>query len=72
MADGPAPALALLDSLAGEPRLAAYHYLPAARADLLRRLERHEEAAEAYRAAIALCDNAVERAFLESRLKRPA
>ncbi len=60
---------AQLDTLAGDPRLAAYHYLPAARADLLRRLDRHEEADAAYRTAIALCDNAVERAFLESRLR---
>ncbi|MEV4508231.1 DUF6596 domain-containing protein [Dactylosporangium sp. NPDC049525] len=68
MSDGPAAALALLDELAEDPRLAAYHYLPAARADLLRRLGRTAEAEVAYRAAIALCDNAVERAFLESRL----
>jgi RNA polymerase sigma-70 factor (ECF subfamily) len=68
MADGPAAALALVDGLAEDPRLAAYHYLPAARADLLRRLDRPGEAADAYRAAIALCDNEVERAFLESRL----
>jgi RNA polymerase sigma-70 factor (ECF subfamily) len=68
MSDGPAAALALVDDLAADPRLAAYHYLPATRADLLRRLDRPAEAATAYRAAIALCDNAVERAFLESRL----
>ncbi|MDG6103334.1 sigma-70 family RNA polymerase sigma factor [Dactylosporangium aurantiacum] len=68
MADGPAAALPLLDALAEDPRLVAYHYLPAARADLLRRLGRHAEAEDAYRAAIALCDNAVERAFLHSRL----
>jgi RNA polymerase sigma-70 factor, ECF subfamily len=70
MADGPAAALALLDGLAEDPRLAAYHYLPAARADLLCRLDRVAEAGAAYRAALALCDNDVERAFLESRLAR--
>ncbi|MET7422010.1 DUF6596 domain-containing protein [Dactylosporangium sp. NPDC005555] len=68
MSDGPDAALALVDALADDPRLASYHYLPATRADLLRRLDRHEESAEAYRTAIALCDNTVERAFLQSRL----
>ncbi|MFB9178292.1 RNA polymerase sigma factor [Dactylosporangium sucinum] len=67
-AGGPAVALSVVDGLAGDARLAAYHYLPATRADLLRRLDRPAEAAEAYRRAIALCDNAVERSFLESRL----
>ncbi|MFC4043594.1 RNA polymerase sigma factor [Dactylosporangium siamense] len=69
MSDGPAAALPLLDALAEDPRLAGYHYLPAARADLLRRLDRIPEADAAYRTAITLCDNAVERAFLESRLR---
>ncbi|MEV4135777.1 DUF6596 domain-containing protein [Dactylosporangium sp. NPDC049742] len=68
MSDGPSAALALVDELAADPRLASYHYLPATRADLLRRLHRHPDAAAAYRTAIALCDNEVERAFLESRL----
>jgi RNA polymerase sigma-70 factor, ECF subfamily len=68
MLDGPAAALPLVDALAADPRLAAYHYLPATRADLLRRLGRTAEADAAYRAAIALCDNTVEREFLRSRL----
>ena len=68
MLDGPAVALPLVEALAADPRLAGYHYLPATRADLLRRLGRAEEADVAYRAAIALCDNAVEREFLRSRL----
>ncbi|WP_344502346.1 RNA polymerase sigma factor [Dactylosporangium maewongense] len=68
MSDGPSAALALVDELAADPRLASYHYLPSTRADLLRRLHRLPDAADAYRAAIALCDNEVERAFLESRL----
>ena len=68
MLDGPAAALPLVEALAADPRLAAYHYLPATRADLLRRLGRTQEADVAYRAAIALCDNAVEREFLRSRL----
>ena len=42
MRDGPAAGLALLDALADDPRLRGYHLLPAARADLLRRLGRRD------------------------------
>ena len=68
MVDGPAAALAEVDALAADPRLAGYHYLPAIRADLLRRLDRPEDAAAAYRAALDLADNDAERAHLSSRL----
>ena len=50
-------------------RLAGYRYLASTRADLLRRLGRHAEAADAYREALRLTDNAAERAFLEGRLQ---
>jgi RNA polymerase sigma-70 factor (ECF subfamily) len=63
--DGPAPALALVDRL----DLDGYHLFHATRADLLRRLGRSEEAAEAYDAALALVTNAAERRFLEDRRK---
>jgi RNA polymerase sigma-70 factor (ECF subfamily) len=63
--EGPAAALPLVDTLADE--LATYHVLHAARADMLRRLSRDEEAAAAYHTAIALTDNAPERAFLAAR-----
>ena len=46
----------------------AYHRLHAARADFLRRLERRDAAASAYRDALALEMNAGDRAFLERRL----
>ena len=69
MVDGPAAALAEVDALAGDDRLAGYRYLPATRADLLRRLGRHAEAADAYRAALALTDNAAEQEFLTERLR---
>jgi len=59
--NGPAVALALVD---GSP-LNDYHLFHAVRADLLRRLGRFQEAAEAYDAAVARCTNAAERAFLE-------
>lgn len=68
MVDGPAAALAEVDALAADPRLAGYHYLPAVRADLLRQLDRRSEAAQAYRAALAQVDNDPERDFLTARL----
>ncbi|MFC0028220.1 RNA polymerase sigma factor [Micromonospora chaiyaphumensis] len=68
MVDGPAAALADVDLLAADPHLAGYHYLPAVRADLLRRLDRPAEAADAYRTALNLVDNEAERAFLTARL----
>jgi RNA polymerase sigma-70 factor (ECF subfamily) len=66
MAEDPARGLDLLEGL-DEP-LAGYHLLPAARADLLRRLARWREAASAYRSALALVAAPVERRFLERRL----
>jgi RNA polymerase sigma factor (sigma-70 family) len=67
-ADGPAAGLTALDQLATEPQLAAYHYLPAARAEFLHRLGRTDEAATAYTEALLLTDNTVEREFLTTRL----
>ena len=64
MADGPAAGLALVDTL----DLPGYHLLPATRADLLRRLGRHPEAAAEYRAALALVTSEVERRYLAARL----
>ena len=48
--------------------LEGYHLLPAARADLLRRLERPDEAAESYRRALELTANEPESRYLERRL----
>jgi len=67
-ATGPADGLALLDALTGREDLRTWHYLPAARADLLRRLGRRAEAAEAYTAALVLVSDGAERAFLRRRL----
>lgn len=67
-ARGAGEGLAALEALAADPRLVGYHYLPAARADLLRRLGRDEEAATAYRAALALDPAPAERDFLLGRL----
>jgi RNA polymerase sigma-70 factor, ECF subfamily len=68
MADGPAAGLALLESLAANRSLAGYHLLPAARADLLRRLGRHAEAADAYVRALDLASTGAERRYLSRRL----
>jgi RNA polymerase sigma-70 factor (ECF subfamily) len=68
MVSGPAAALAEVEALEADGRLAGYRYLAATKADLLRRLARAEDAAAAYREAIALADNDTERAFLEGRL----
>ena len=68
MVEGPEAGLAALDALAGDGRLAGYRYLPAARADMMRRLGRTAEAADAYREALALTGNEAERAFLARRL----
>jgi RNA polymerase sigma-70 factor (ECF subfamily) len=64
MAEGPEHGLELIERI----DLPDYHLLHAARADLLRRLDRSDEAAAAYREALALEMNAADRAFLERRL----
>jgi RNA polymerase sigma-70 factor (ECF subfamily) len=68
MADGPAMGLAMIDGLAADGTLDDYPYLHAARADLLRRLDRLTEAGAAYRRAAGLTTNRAEHAFLERRL----
>jgi RNA polymerase sigma-70 factor (ECF subfamily) len=68
MTDGPAAALEQIAELERDGRLTGYRYLPAAKADLLRRLGRLEEAAQHYQEALALADNAAEQAFLTRRI----
>jgi len=65
MAEGPENGLALIDRIDG---LDSYRHLHSARADLLRRLGRNGEAAEAYRRALELAAQPAERGFLERRL----
>jgi RNA polymerase sigma-70 factor (ECF subfamily) len=67
MRDGPQAGLGLIEAIDG---LEEYHPLHGARADLLRRLGRDEEAAAAYRRALELAPNPVERRFLERQLDR--
>nr|WP_228922386.1 DUF6596 domain-containing protein [Streptomyces sp. DH7] len=68
MRDGPGAGLALLDALAGEPRLRAYPPYAVARGDLLGRLGRDGEAAAAYREALELAGTEPERAALRRKL----
>jgi RNA polymerase sigma-70 factor, ECF subfamily len=69
MGDGPEQALPLVDRLLREGGLASYHLAHAARADLCRRLGRHDEARSAYTRALALARLEPERRFLERRLR---
>ncbi len=68
MAHGPAEGLVLVERLEESGALANYHLLAATRADLLRRLDRRAEAAEAYRRAVRLAGSDAERRYLERRL----
>jgi RNA polymerase sigma factor (sigma-70 family) len=72
MVDGPAVALALVEELELDPRLADYHYLPAFKAELLRKLGRVEESLEENRRAISLTRNDAEREFLDAQVREGA
>ncbi|WP_329412769.1 sigma-70 family RNA polymerase sigma factor [Streptomyces sp. NBC_00704] len=67
MADGPAPALEIVDGLAGEPSLSGYHLLPSVRGDLLLRLGCPAEAAAEFERAAGLAGNERERDLLLTR-----
>jgi RNA polymerase sigma factor (sigma-70 family) len=69
---GPEVALALIAELAGDERLAHYHYLYAVKAELLSQLGRTSQAADAYRRAAELSSNVVERKFLDARAAEAA
>ncbi|MFH8502505.1 RNA polymerase sigma factor [Streptomyces flaveolus] len=69
MAEGPAPALALVDALAAEPALRGYHLLPSVRGDLLLRLGRTAEARAEFERAASLARNERERELLTRRAR---
>jgi len=68
LSEGLEVGLSMIDSLGRSGELESYYLYHAARADLLRRLGRSEEAADAYRKALGLTANAVERRYLRRRL----
>jgi RNA polymerase sigma factor (sigma-70 family) len=70
MAEGPAVGLALIDDLAGEPSLADYPWVPSARADLLEKLGRTDEARGEFERAAKLSGNARDRAQLLARVEK--
>jgi len=67
MASGPAAALDLVDTLAADPALARYHWLPSVRGDLLAKLGRAEEARAEFERAAGLTRNLRERELLQRR-----
>lgn len=69
MAQGPEPALEIVDAIAAEPALRDYHLLPSVRGDLLLRLGRTDEARAEFERAARLARNEREREML---LKRAA
>ena len=69
MAFGPAPGLELVDALADEPSLAAYHLLPSVRGDLLVKLGGAEEARGEFERAAFLTANERERRLLLDRAR---
>lgn len=69
MASGPAAGLELVDALASEPSLKAYHLLPSVRGDLLAKLGRSDEARAEFDRAAALTRNARERELLLKRAR---
>jgi RNA polymerase sigma-70 factor, ECF subfamily len=68
MVDGPQAGLEIVDGIAATRALDQYSYLFSTRAELLRRLDRRAEAADAYRTALTLVSLAAERDFLARRL----
>ena len=70
MRDGPSAGLALIDGILERGELTEYQHAHSARADLLRRLEKRDEAVEAYRRALELTGQGPERNFLNGRIEQ--
>lgn len=69
MVDGPLVALALVEEIALDARLIDYHYVPAIKSDLLRRLGRDDESLAEGQRALELTRNEAEREFLDAQLR---
>jgi RNA polymerase sigma-70 factor (ECF subfamily) len=72
MRDGPAAGLSLIDAILARGDLADYQFAHSARAELLRRLAKREEAKAAYQRALELTQQDIERRFLERRIRELA
>ena len=72
MSEGAEQGLAILDALAADGALEGYHLFHAARADLLARVDRRDDAIAGYTRALSLVGNPSERRFLERRLRELA
>ena len=72
MADGCEKGLALIDAIGAGGALQNYYLFHASRADLLRRLHRHDEAVAAYETALSLTTNHVEQKYIRRRLAQRA
>jgi RNA polymerase sigma-70 factor (ECF subfamily) len=72
LSEGLEHGLAEIDQVGTSGHLENYHLFHAARADILRRLGRNTESAEAYAAALQLATNKVEQEYLRDRLKQVA
>ncbi len=72
MAFGPGPALAIVDAIKDDPKLADYHLLPAVRGDLLAKLDRHAEARREFERSASLTRNARERELMLGRAAESA
>ena len=68
--EGPTRALALLDELAETGDLDRYHYFHSARAEMLRRLDRPDEASAAFEQALQVCDNAEAQDWIRRRIEQ--
>ena len=67
MASGPAAALPLVEALTAEPSLKDYHLLPSVHGDLLKKLNRFDEARAEFERAASLTRNGRERTLLLER-----
>jgi RNA polymerase sigma-70 factor (ECF subfamily) len=72
MAEGPAEGLAILEAAGAHPGMSRWPQLHVARAEMLRRLGRRGEAADAYRRALRLEPTETERAFIAGRIRQLA
>ena len=69
MSEGPDHGLGLMDQLGSTGELESYYLYHAARADILRRMRRQNEALQEYKRALSLTSNTVEQGYLRRRIE---